>query len=407
MLTIQQLCKPLTPDQVRTSIYGQLARIGVSTTNWKPGPIVWTIFAVVSVVFSSFTYWSSFAIQGMFLSLSRGDWLTAKAKYDYSTDRNIPSHATGPITLSNSGAGVYDFNPGDLTITCSKLLVDGSTVTFQYHNTGTIHVSSGSPTPNSQSITISAELEGSLPSIPPGATVSLQPPYTGLSIAVPTAITGSDEETDQALINRAQLSASAISPNGPTDAYRYVATSTLNTDASVIATKCSVVRGNPVLVYVGGPDGPITDTDALALLNVAIQTKVVPLGVTATLASGAAKNIEVTYTAFVTNTTLTEIEIKTYIQTAVQNYFATFPIGGLPVAEVDGSHLVGTKWMYNDSLKSIIERALSGIPGIINPIYHASVTTVVSGTPNGSNDIQFAGSDLATLTELLGSVTFQ
>ena len=409
MIDLTYLTTPLSPEDVRKSIYNILQVMGISTTNWKPGATVRTIVSFFSVLLSSFSYWSAAAVNGGFLLLARGDWLTAQAWYGYGTARNDATPATGAVTLTNSGAGVYNFLDGELTLSYAKQQPDGTTTTYYYHNIGAINVTTGSPTPNSQTITLTAELLGSGPSILPGGTVNLVPAYTGLSITVPTAINGSDEETDQSLINRAQLQASSISPNGPRDAYQYVALSAKRLNGSVICTRVSVTNSVPVLVYLGTATAGITGTTGdqtsdLGIVDLAIQTQVVPLGVTAITASGSPINIDIGYQVWVNkNTTFNATAIKTYIANALAAFIGAFPMGGNPVAVVDVDHPTGTYWMYLDAIQSIIEGSMN-LPGITNPIYHA--TCYFYGY---ALDVQLSPGDIAVdLSDpLYGTVTFQ
>lgn len=414
MLTLQQLVQPLTPNQLWQVITRQLAKRGIDTTNWKPGAVVRTIFAIVSTIFASFSSWSSASISSMFLTLARGDWLAAKAHYDYSTDKFFAQPASGSINIVNSGPGVYTFDPDDLTFTLTKTNPDGSLIVFTYHNTATISIPSGSPTPTSPiAVPIECETAGTATSIPPGAALTLTPAYGGLTVSVPTAVNGSDDEADQQLINRAQLAASAISPDGPSEAYVAIALGVKRANGTVIATQAKAIPGTPVIggtpvnVYVGGNSGGITGdplvfdgTSDLGLINLAIQTNTVPLGQTAYVFSASTKAIAIKYTVYGTkNTTLSVADIKACIegatgqQGAVPAYFASFPMGGYP--DPNG----GDNKMFVDSIESVIEQAVALIKtGTPNPIYHATVqVSLDNGDSWTTNDIPFSAAEAAKL----------
>lgn len=393
MLSLEDLTKPLTTDEVRATIYSILEQIGVNTTNWKPGAIVRTLIAMIAVVFSAFTYWSAAAVRGGFLLLARGDWLTATAKYDYSTERNPATFASGAVRLRNTGAGVYDFEAGDLTLKYTKT-VNGQSITYNYTNTDTATVSlaSGSvETPSYATIYIQAETIGQDPNIPSGATLVLQPDFDGVSVVVSTAIIGSEEETDQQLIHRSIAQASAISPNGPQEAYDYVCLTTKDGYGEVIAQKVSVVPGSVVRVYVANYSGSISN-DGYEILNAAIQTNVVPLGVTAIVSRATNQSFAISYTAYYAKTTLSEATMQAYIAAALEDYFTTIPIGGFPGIG-DSGHAIGTHWIYHDALKSVIEGACANVSGTTNPIFHAVVT--VAGY--GSADVEINANTNAQL----------
>lgn len=416
MLTLQDLIRPITPDQLRQVIYRQLERLGIETTNWKPGAVVRTIFAVVCSVFASFSSWSSASVSSMFLTRARGDWLTAKAHYDYSTERIIEQPASGNVQIVNSGAGVYLFDPDDLTLKADKTQVDGSTVSFFYHNKEAVSIASGSPTPTTYSVPFECEVPGTAGGLLPGDTVTLQPEYSGLVASIVTALNGSDDESDQSLINRAQLAADAVSPNGPAGAYVAVALAATRPNGTTIATQAvavtgtPVMGGTPVLVYVGGDSGGISGdalvfdgTSDLGTINLAIQTKVVPLGQTAQTLSAVDKSITIRYTVYVTKiTTLSTEAIKEYIRQAVATFVSEFPMGGYP--DPLGS---GNNYMFVDSIESVIQRAISLQPGLTNPVYTATVeVSIDSGVIYTTDDILFVMGEKAVLTDpgIVGTV---
>jgi hypothetical protein len=390
MASLEELTTPLTPEQVKDTHYSVFTKIGTNVTSWKPGNPIRTFIAAVSTWQSSFTYWASNAVKSRFLTLSRGDWLTANAKYDYGTDRNTATFATGAVSITNTSANVYDFDPEDLTLKYSTLLSDGLTpVTYYYTNTAAVHVSSGTGTPNVQDVVFRCTIEGTAPSIPAGATVTLQPEYSGMSATVVTPVLGSDTETDQSLINRSQQAASAISPNGPADAYRYVATSTLVNGAQV-CTRVHVVAGYVVTVYLGNASGPLTGAE-LAAVNLEVQTKVVPLGIVANVVPGTTKNLSFDCTVWCNKTVMSRDSIVNAIRLAIATYCADFPMGGNPVANVDVDHAAGSRWMYYDAARAVVERSLAA-SNVGNPIYH--VEMLLNGV---TSDVAFTPGEIAVL----------
>src|SRR5512133_395539 len=392
MPSLEQLTAPLTPEQVKSTLYSVLAKLGINVTSWKPGHPVRTLIAATSTLFSSYTYWSSNAVKSKFLTLARGQWLTATAKLDYGTERNEETFAEGQVILRNDGPNEYQFDPQDLAIEYKTVASDGLTpVKYTYQNTAPIVISSGLPTPQSKTITVRCTTPGTAGGLFAGYAVSLVPAYEGLSIIVENPVSGADTETDESLILRSQSAASAMSPNGPSDAYSYWAKS-VKVNGAPICTRVQVVRGNPLTVFLGNDSSGVTG-ESLELLKRELYANVVPLGVVANIVSGTNKLIYVSYTVWVRKTTtLSVLAIKSAIDAALANYFAKFPMGGDPVAVVDTLHPAGTRWMYFDSLKSVVETALNGIQGVTNPVFHAEVWTSY-----GSSDIQFNAGNIAIL----------
>lgn len=402
--SLQSLCTPLTPEQVRSFIYSVLGKVGIDTTAWQPGAVVRTLIAVVATLFSSYTYWASAAVQGMHLLLASGDWLDAVAYYDYGTTRNPETYAAGPVTLTNAGAGVYDYLPGQLTITLTKAPPDGSTTpqVYYYSNTQEVNVSGNQV----QSIQIQAQQSGSAPNYTNGSTATLAVVgNTALTITPTTSLLGADEESDQSLKNRAQQAQSALSPNGPSEAYTYAATQVQDANGSPYATKAKALPspGN-VTLYVAGPNGSISGTTSdpttpLGAINQYIQSNVVPLGVQCTLQSCTNLLLNINYTVWASRTTtLSNTAITSAIYAAVASYLNDFPIGGFPPLG-DSQHATAPGWIYIDQVKAIIEEALN-LPGITNPIYHVSMTVTVNGTQYVDTDIPCQSSDVAQLQSL-------
>ena len=403
--TLQSLCTPLTPEQVRSFIYSALGKVGIDTTAWQPGSVVRTLVAVISTLFSAYTYWASAAIQGTHLLLASGDWLDAVALYDYATTRNPATYASGPVTLTNTGAGVYKYEPGELSITFTKAPADGTStpLVFYYTNSETVNVSGN----QTQTIQIQAQQQGSAPNYVNGSGGTFAVAgNTYLTITTTTSILGADAETDQSLKNRALQVASSLSPNGPSEAYTYVATNVQDANGSPYCTKAKVVLSTPgnVTLYVAGPDASLSGTvgDAttpLGAVNQAIQTNVVPLGVTCTPQSCTALNLAIGYTVWVSRTTsLSDSAITSAIYDAINVYLHDFPIGGFPALN-DAAHATSPGWIYIDQVKAIIEESLK-LPGINNPIFHVSMTVTTNDTQYVDRDIPCRPSDVAQLQSM-------
>lgn len=351
-MTLTDLTTPLTRAQVESSVYAVLQALGVNTTTWKPGAVVRAIITAYCYVVAAFTTWSSNAVKAGFLLLSSGDWLRAAAKYDYGTDYIPATFATGAVTVVNSAGGIYDFAPGELV--CSATLsVGGATTTKYYHNTATVHVGANETVTN---IAIQADEIGADSTAGAGAINALVPGYPGLSVSNPLAVVGTDDETDASLTARALQAASAVSPAGPADAYRYVALSTLSpTSGAPVANRVSVIAGNPVQVYVLGPSGAVTGslgdpTTDLGAIEKALLVKVLPLGVGLTLASGTTYTLTFSYTLSIYQSAYSDAELNSKVQAALGRFVAATPIGGNPPSGL----------VYLDALKATIVEAVPG-----------------------------------------------
>src|SRR5689334_15006781 len=118
MLPIDQLINPLTKDQVKASIYNLLKAAGVPVTSWQEGAVVRTLIAIIAAIFAGFTEVIAVATRSGFLDLAEGIWLTVLAYYVYGVTRIEATFATGKVTLTNTGGGLFDMEPGDLILLC-------------------------------------------------------------------------------------------------------------------------------------------------------------------------------------------------------------------------------------------------------------------------------------------------
>ena len=324
--TLDELTTPLTDDQVKQTIYTELALVGTDTTVWKPGAVIRTLIAAFCTMFAAFTAWAVNSFKAKFLLLSTDPaWTRSAAKYDYGTDYFPASFATGVVTLTNAGAGVYSWNPGDLSLAAS-LVVRGVSVVKYYHNSDPVSLAA---TSTLLDVPITADEIGADSNAVAGQVNALNPVITDIAVTNPSAIVGADDESVQALVTRAIAAASAASPNGPSDAYRAVLTSAKRSDGTQIANRIKVIPGNPVQVVAGTDSGTISSGD-LSQLNLVMQTQVVPLGVTASIVAATPATINVVLTVNMYDGTETDVEVQAAVAAAIVAAAKVEPIGGDP-----------------------------------------------------------------------------
>lgn len=399
MADLDDLTQPRTPEQILANFYTYLESTGIPVTSWKPLSPMRFLLRVVAALYSAYTYWACGAVRAMFLLLARGDWLRAKAKYDYGTDWHPATAASGDVSLVNASANVYTLDAGDLALVYNATSPDGlTTVRYTYALNEAVTVGAGATVSAGFTCTVA----GSQGTLPAGAVVTLSPGLTGLTAVVATPLIGTDDEDDQALINRAQSAASATSPAGPKDAWRHVATS-YRRDGVQVCTRVQVQPGNPLTVFLGNASGGLSGAD-LTEVTLELKTKVEPLGVVSNIVAGNAKNIYASYSVWCHQTTLSAALIAATIDAAIVRYVGAFPMGGNAVAQVDGTHPAGTRWMYLDELRGVVMQAVAlAYPAVANPVYHALVSA-----GDVYNDIQFATGDIATLAGApVGGVYFE
>jgi hypothetical protein len=298
MTTLAELVTPLTVDEIKAMIYSALAAAGVTTTSWKPGAVVRTLIAGFAIPLAGLATLIATLARAGFLDLADDAWLTLKARYDYEVEKDLGSFASGEVTLTNNAGGVYSGDPGDL-------IFSNPSTKKTYRVTEPWALGAGPGT--TITVAIEAVEIGFASTSEAGEIDTLVTPLNGVICSNAAAVIGSDEETDEALRERCREKPGALSPNGPRDAYLYVAKSTKNAaGASIGITRVSVVPdgfGN-VTVYVATASGGVTGTAGdpatnLGALQAAFNTLVEPIGITANAVSATPLVVDVTYEIWV------------------------------------------------------------------------------------------------------------
>jgi hypothetical protein len=331
-LSLSQLTTPLTRAEVESAIYAALAAKGVSTTSWKPGAVVRTLIFGVSVVLSAASSLQARIAESGFLALATGDWLTAVALYVYGVERDLGAFATGEVVLTNNAGGVYAGGIGDL-------VVQNPTSKKTYRNTAPYALGAGPGT--ELVVPVQADELGTASTSTPDTITSLVTTLIAVDVTNPTAIVGRDPETDQELRVRCLAKTGTLSPNGPKDAYTFVALSALRADGTAIGvTRVRVIadgEGN-VTVYLGTASGAIPGTAGdpgtdLGAVQLAIDELCEPLAVTATAVGATPKEIAVTWELWLHDTVgQSQAQIEAAVALALTRYVTTSPIGGFVVS---------------------------------------------------------------------------
>lgn len=367
LLPIDQLTKPLTRQQVRESIYRLLAAMNLPVTAWQDGGVAKAIISVVAAIFAGFTEVIALAIRANFLDTAEGIWLTLLAHYVYGVQRTEATFASGEVQLVNTGGGIFEFEPGEFIC---KHAVSGQ----QYTNVAFFRLEAG----QTLTVAIRALEAGSRSSATPGQINVLVTTMRGVTCSNPAPVVGRDGETDPELRERCRDSLGALSPNGPEAAYIYWAKSARRADGQPVnvnrvwVSKASSV--GHVTVYVASPSGAVPgtigdDSTDLGAVDKAIRTKVVPLGVTCTVASAIPKTIAVTGVAWVqAAANLGDAEWQDMFYTKIGEYLSEAPIGGYVLTSPPGH---------------VFQNAIIGVVEGVSPF-------VINFEPTGPGDTSLA-----------------
>lgn len=381
MTTPAELFQPLTSEQVKKSIYIVIGKVGVDVTVWKPGAVVRTMIAGVSIILAALTVLLTFVFQSGFLALASGSWKTLVARYVYGVERELATFGTGTLTLTNMGGALYIVAAGDFTATN---LDTGKT----YHDAGGFTLNPMA----TLTIDIVADEVGSA-SISGIGTIT-KGSLANVNVSNPTAVVALDDELDPDLELRCLDKLGSFSPNGPADAYAFVARSAVRTDGSRIGVnRVAVTKDGYGNLYVtlatpsgpvaGDQDDPATD---LGLIRLAMLKKSTPLCVTPFAISSNAVPQDLAFTCYAYNVNgLTSALALTAITTALAKLFAVLPIGGHVL-------MAGPGFIYLDEIKAAI---VAAVP---------STFRVVFTTPAG--DPVLGGGQVLTLGSIFGVVQF-
>lgn len=325
MLTITQLTTVLTREQVKAKMYALAAALGLPTTSWVSGAPTRVLIAIISEIYGAFLAPLLVLLaKSGFLDDAEDSWLTLLARLVYGVTRRDATNASGTLTVTNASGGIYSFDPGEFFAQNSAT---GATYTntesFTLNGVGSVDVS------------MQAEQAGSAGSAAAAAIDTLVTVLLSVTCSNAAAFVGIDGETDPELRDRCRAKLGALSPNGPADAYRYIAlTQEYNGGANINRAVVLPSSGNStVSLIVAGPDGAPSGGD-VTKVQTAIDSYATPDTVTATAFAATNQDLSYTVTAIVsTDAKLTDSDWQGAIKVALVEWVRSLPIGGLRLAD--------------------------------------------------------------------------
>lgn len=393
-VTLNDLVTPISPTEATATILSVAQALGLQTTAWQPLGMARTILATQGQISSDYSKIVNFIAQGGYVSYAAQmvdttgnpitTWMTLVAKNMFNVDRIDATFATGPVPIINGSGTTYTFAAGQFHLS-------NTTTGKSFSNASAISITPGTTNP-----VMRADEAGSASSQAAGTVLGMVTPLVGVSVgALVSDMVGSDEENNQALLIRCQAKLGSLSPNGPSQAYYFVATTT-QTPSGTFINRVNVTVDTStgiVQVYLANANGVPSGPD-IAAIDAAIQAQVVPDGITAVVAAASAVSVAATANVWVpTATGLAAPQIQTACGTALGTYFANLPIGGIldnnsgifvvPINEIEAT-------IYN----AIVKLA----PGFSSRI------TVVSVLPTG--DTVMSPNQVAVLSTTIINVNF-
>ena len=386
MLSLSDLLQALTPAQAQAIILGLCAQLGLPVTSWQSGGVALTIISVIAQVYSAFTQVIVTAVGGGLLDYAVGGWLTLLARNVYNVTRIPATLASAPqaMLLTNGGGGQYIIAAGDLTFSQT---IGG--VKYLYTTTSGGTLASGPGT--TLTLDVAAVTSGSTSSAAPNTITTLETTLLGVTCTNTVPVLGQDAELDPALRQRCRNALGALSPNGPKQAYYYVATSaTLNgVSCGVTRVKIPTPPGDGSLtVYVATSSGALSGTvgdltTPLGVVDNLIQNNVVPEGVgPVTVASATPHSVAITGDVYVNVAgNLVTSDVQVAVDAAMTAYFSVLPIGGqvAGIGKVFINGLIGviensSPWIVYATISSPSADVSMGVGDV--PVYGGTTITV-------------------------------
>ena len=293
---------------------------GLPVTSWAVDDPARAFFKYLAVALNSRESVLADVIKGGLLETAEGDWLRLLAREVYGVDFESGTVAAGTVTLANTGGGVYSVAANELTF---RATVNGLT----YRNSEAFTLQSVGNSGATASVAFVADEEGSEYSLAVNELDELVTTLLGVDITSSTAAVGRDSEADVDLKERCYASTGALSPNGPGDAYEFVALNSklTGTTEPVRARAYGDTANGTASVSITGATSDVSAT-SLAQVQSALNQWAKPLGFTPTAVNAPETSIDVSFT--LTGSGL-PADAVTQAQAVTTEYLATIGLGGL------------------------------------------------------------------------------
>lgn len=261
--------------------------LGLPVTTWQTGDPTRTLYYYQAEVLAAREDITAEFVRSAALSSARGAWLKILAKELYGVTPVEATYLTTTVTLTNTKGGYYNIGAGDLTFSSST---SGKT----YRNTST-GLFAG---PSVVVFDVIADEPGSDSNVLTNEIDTLVTPLVGVVVTSSFAAVAVDEQSEESIREQCRATLGALSPNGPADAYEFVARSPAltGTDEVTKAKSYGSSSTGTVTIAVAGPLGSVSG-GAVALVQTAILRWATPLCITPTTVNATehAVSIEMTY----------------------------------------------------------------------------------------------------------------
>jgi hypothetical protein len=364
-LTLAQLLTIQTKAEIYETALQIAQNVGLNVSTWQAGDPTRSQYHLEAETLATLEEVVANYVASGFLDYATGDWLRILAKQVFNVDVPEATYATTSVTLTNGGANVYEFDAGDLTV---KSTVSGKT----YHSISGGVLEAG----GTLDITVEADEPGADSSAGIGEIDALVTTFLGVTCTNAAAAVGTDEQDEATTRQQCRDKLGSLSPNGPKDAYSYVARNSALTGLTSI-TRVRVYPDSETgtcTIYLAGPNGAITEPERAAV-EAAILKWATPLCITPTVLSATNVNIAVICDLYVySSVNKTTQQITDEVTAALRAMYAVRPIGGdIPTGDTTGKLFT-----------SLVE---STIRALYPQAFRVTLTAPASDQPLANNEV--------------------
>lgn len=353
MLAFSDLLKVPSVDSIKTTLLNNCKALGLKVENWSEGGITRTIIAVQAFMLSLLAEVVPNIAKLAALDEATGDLLTLKAWDMYRVERieAITAKAANAIVLTNTGGGLYTFDPGDIVFAHAV-----TNKTYRNTSGGTLLPGAG----KTLALDIEAEEAGTASNALPGTITAMVTTFLGITCSNTLALVGVDAESDAALRQRCRDKIQTIGGGTTEGAIRYWLTSARRDDGTGENYGITRVQMMPAdgyghaVTYIATASGSVPGADVTALQDY-INRIAFPYTGAFDLQSATPKNINAACTVWIAAGGLTAAEVRATVAEALDAYVQGLPIGGSSLT--DG----GPGFVFWRAIVGVIERAVPSI----------------------------------------------
>lgn len=346
MLSLSDLVRVPTKDEVKQTTLNLLASFGFPVTSWQSGGAGRVLSELTGSLFTQLPLSVQQLAQSAFIESSSGDWLTLVAWQWYRIERLPNAITVGTLKLTNSTGS-------PITKQAEDLIARASTGAL-YRNTSTVTI----PANSYITTEFQAEAPGYSYNVPATTINDLATPVPGLTVSSPAVGTtgtwittlGADTESDESLRTRCKARWAELSYGPPVLAYeKWVR------EASNQVTKVTVDTPGYygiVRIRLAGPLGAVSSGVVTAVSDYidGVTDGKRRRALNATLDIASASGLTVPVTGVVTVKAKSKSKAEAQIVSNLVSMFANLPIGGEVIRHEIVEQIMGGEGVKDVSL---------------------------------------------------------